>query len=925
MVRRVAIVLVLILAAAGGVRPAFAASAAASAGAAGSKGKPRPITVSPAAAAPAGRVLAPLSEGELAPLPPLDERVPRPEAVLGYPVGARFTHWNQILSYLQTVAGASDRVKLWEYGKTYEGRPLELVAISSPQNLARLDQLRAERLRLADPGTLSRDERETLAKSLPVAVWLAYGIHGDEASSAEAAMAVAYVLAAGQGDIPELLKSTIVLIDPLSNPDGRERYIRGYEERQGSVPDPRAAAAEHFQPWPGGRQNHYLVDLNRDWAWASQQESRARIAAYQSWEPQVYVDFHEMGSESSYFFPPPSEPVNNRIERRILTWIETFGRANAQAFDRQGWVYFKSEDYDLFYPGYGDSYPSLRGAVGMTYEMAGGGRGGLALTLPDGAELTLADRVAHHFTTSLVTVRTAAANAHRLLADFAANRAGAAGESARSFLWTADRPEARALADLLALHGIRVRQLGGNATVRAKRLAHGGGAGEDRRFPAGTYVVSTAQPLGNLVGALMDLDSPMSSGFLDRQRQRLEQNLKPEFYDITAWSLPLAYGVEAWVAAGDVAGARPLAPAAGGLAGSAALGALVRPQGLASYRLEAELQRRGIRHRVALASFTVGPADYPAGTLFIPRRGNSADFDKELAAVLAGEIGLPGGASDPGLPIVAQGIDSSFEVTGLSLGSGEMAPVRAARVGLLSGEGVDATSFGFLWHLLDREVGLRHDRLDLARLAQLDLSEFDVLVVPEGEYDNHVSEKTRLALDAWVKNGGLLVAIGGAVLWLQDHQMTAIKKWEPPKTADDPESSGSEDAATAEQLGLAGRPIFTPGAALATRMQRHHPLTIGLASSPAVLYEGSLVLRATGDPQKDVLVATDEHPVIAGFAFPEAEQRLSGSLLVGTESRGKGALVLFAEDPDFRLFWHATAPIFLNALLYGPSVGLGAR
>jgi hypothetical protein len=903
MVRRVAIVLVLLMAA-----PALA----------GGRAKPRPAAPAPApppAAASPARVLAPLSEGELAPLPPLDERVPRPEAVLGYPVGARFTHWSQILTYLQAVAAASDRVKLLEYGRTYEGRPLELVAISSRENLARLDAIRAERLRLADPGALSRDERESLAGRLPAAVWLAYGIHGDEASSSEAAMAVAYVLAAGGGDVPEILKSTIVLIDPLSNPDGRERYVRSYEERQGASPDPRAAAAEHFQPWPGGRQNHYLVDMNRDWAWASQQETRSRLAAYQSWEPQVYVDFHEMGSEASYFFPPPSEPVNNRIERRILSWIETFGRANAQAFDRQGWVYFKSEDYDLFYPGYGDSYPSLRGAVGMTYEMAGGGRGGLDLTLPDGTELTLADRVAHHFTTSLATVRTAAANAHRLLADFAANRAGAAGESARSFLWTADRPEARALADLLALHGIRVRQLGGGATVRAKRLARGA-AGEERRFPAGTYAVSTAQPLGNLVEALMDLDSPMNGGFLERQRQRLEQNLKPEFYDITAWSLPLAYNVEAWVAAGDVASARPLPPAAGGLAGSAGLGVLVRPQGLASYRLEAELQRRGIRHRVALAGFHVGPAEYPAGTLFIPRHGNPSDLASELAAMLA-----QGAAG----PMTAQGIDSSFEVGGLSLGSAEMPSVRPVRVGLLSGEGVDPTSFGFLWHLLDRDVGLRHDRLDLARLPQVDLAEFDVLVLPDGDYDDHLPEKTRQALDAWVKDGGLLVAIGDAVAWLQAHQMTSIKKWEPPKASDDPESSASEDSATAEQLGISGRPIFTPGAALATRMQRRHPLTIGLPAPPAVLYEGTLVLRATGDPQKDVLVAADEHPVVAGFAFPEAEQRLSGSLLVGQESRGKGTLVLFAEDPDFRLFWRATAPLFLNALLYGPSVGLGGR
>jgi len=912
MVRRVAFAVVFLV----GSQLA-ASSPAAAEPADGIKSPPRHSPPPPPAAAPApSRLLAPLSEGELAPLPPLDERVPRPEAFLGYPLGARFTHWAQILGYLEAVAHASDRVKLWEYGKTYEGRPLELVAISSPENLARLDQLRAERLRLADPGNLPREERESLARQLPVAVWLAYGIHGDEASSSEAAMAVAYVLAAGGGDVPELLKSTIVLIDPLSNPDGRERYVRGYEERQGAAPDPRAAAAEHFQPWPGGRQNHYLVDLNRDWAWASQQESRARIAAYRSWEPQVYVDFHEMGSESSYFFPPPSEPVNNRIERRILSWIDTFGRANAEAFDRLGWVYFKSENYDLFYPGYGDSYPSLRGAVGMTYEMAGGGRGGLALSLPDGSALTLADRVAHHLTTSLATVRTAAANAHRLLADFAANRAGAAPEAARSFLWTADRPEARALADLLALHGIRVRQLGGNATLKVKRLSRGAAA-EDRRFPAGTYLVSTAQPLGNLVDALMDLDVPMSPAFLERQRERLEQNLKPEFYDITAWSLPLAYNLEAWVAPGEVSGARALAPDPGGLAGgsggAAGLGVLVRPQGLATYRLEAELQKRGIRHRVALASLTVGAAEYPTGTLFIPRHGNPADLDKELAGLLA-EGQLAG-----------QSVDSSFEVNGTSLGSADMPSVRPVRVGLLSGDGVDAGSFGSLWHLLDRQIGLRYDRLDLARLSHVDLSDFDAIVLPDGEYDDHVPEKARQALDVWIKDGGMLVAIGEAVVWLQDHQMTAIKKWEPPKATDDPESSGSEDSATAEQLGLAGRAIFTPGAALATRMQRHHPLTAGLAAPPAVLYEGSRVLRATGDPQKDVLVAADEHPVIAGFAFPEAEQRLSGSLLVGEESRGKGTVVLFAEDPDFRLFWRATAPILLNALLYGPSVRSGGR
>jgi zinc carboxypeptidase len=886
---------------------------------------PPASAAAPAAAAPAPALLAPLSAGSPPELPALDPAVPSPAAFLGYPLGTRFTHWDRITAYLDALAAASPRVKVWDYGSTYEGRPLKLLAVTSPQNLARLDQLRRERLRLADPGDLSREEREQLAERLPIVVWLAYGVHGNESSSAEAAMAVAYLLAAGQGEFARQLERTIVLIDPLSNPDGRERYVSSYEQRRGQDPNPRAAAAEHSEPWPGGRQNHYLLDLNRDWAWASQKETRARLAAYRDWEPQVYVDFHEMGSDSSYFFPPPAEPVNPLIDRRIVSWLDTFGRANAAAFDRQGWVYFKGESYDLFYPGYGDTYPSLRGAVGMTYEMAGGGRGGLALTLADGSTLTLADRVVRHLTTSLTTVRTAAANPTRLLADFAASRDPARNGAAKSYLWPAAPPEARTLADLLALHGIRVRQLAEPETLKVRRLARAGGTEEERRFEAGSYMVTTAQPLGTLAAALMETETAMPASFLERQRQRLEQNLGPEFYDITAWSLPLAFNFDAWVTPGVPEPTRDLAPAAAGVSGDSRLGVLVKPQGLATFRLTAALQRRGVRHRVAQTRFAVNGTPYPSGTVFIPRHGNP-DFEAVLADLIA-PLGL-----------TAQGVASSYEFAGLSPGSQDMTPVKPVRAGLVGGEGVDPTSFGFLWYLLDGEIGVPHDRLDLARLGQMDLGDFDVLVLPEGDYEDRIPARAREALDAWVKSGGVLVAVGEAVEWLEEHKMTAIKRWEPPKVSDDPESGEEEGSvagagageAAAESSGpqlegVAERPIFTPGAALATHMQADSPLTLGLESPPAVLVEGTRVLRATGDPQKDVLVAVDEHPVVAGFAFPEAEERLAGALLVGRETRGRGTVVVFAQDPAFRLFWRGTTPILLNVLLYGPSVGLGGR
>jgi Zinc carboxypeptidase len=868
--------------------------------------------------APAAPLLAPLSRGESVELPQLDPAIPRPDSVLGHPLGARFTNWDRIVAYLEALDAASPRVTMWEYGRTYEGRPLKLLALSSPENLQRLEEIRQDVQRLADPAGLSQGDRDRILRRTPALVWLAYGVHGNESSSAEAAMGTAYLLAAAQGETAGLLRDVVVLLDPLCNPDGRERYVNGFKQRVGDTPNPRRTSAEHFEPWPGGRQNHYMLDLNRDWAWASQQETRHRIAAYRHWEPQVYVDFHEMGSESSYFFPPAAEPIHPRIDRRVLSWLDTFGRANAAAFDRQGWIYFKGESFDLFYPGYGDSYPSLRGAVGMTYEMAGGGRAGQALALPDGSTLTLADRVARHLTTSLATVATAARNGRRLLEDFAANRARAASGPARTYLWPADQQEARALADLLTLHGVRVRQLAEPVEVPARSVDSGAEEAQTspRRFPAGTWAVSTSQPLGNLVEALMELDSPMSESFVDRQRRRLEANLDAEFYDITAWSLPLAFNLRTWVASGEVGRGVNPAAAGGGVQGTGELGYLVPPQGIASYRLAAELQRRKIRHRVSLAPLTAAGQSYPAGTLFIPRGGNPGDLREDLDKLLQERS------------LTAHGISSSWEVGGISLGSNEVVPVRPVRVGLVGGDGVDPTSFGFLWHLLDRQVGIDHDRLDLATLRQLDLSEIDVIVLPSGDYEDRLGTRGREALDAWIKAGGSLVAIGEAVRWLQEHEMTSIKRWQPPKQEggeDDPDEEDPEGGETEVEKSLAGRPIYTPGAVLATRMAAQHPLTLGLTEPPAVLVEGTLVLKPTGDPRQDVLVAVDENPVVAGFAWPEAEERLAGSLLVGTEARGRGAVVLFAQDPAFRLFWRATTPVLLNALLYGPSAGVGSR
>ncbi|HEX8152137.1 MAG TPA: M14 family zinc carboxypeptidase, partial [Thermoanaerobaculia bacterium] len=324
-----------------------------------------------------------------------------------------FTPWNLILGYYDELARRSNLVSIERIGATYENRPLVLLTITSPKNRAALDQIRANVTSLAK-GSADANRAADIAKNGPAIVWLGFGVHGNESSSAEAAMRVASTLLRDEA-ATKLLDDLVVVIDPLQNPDGRERYIQWFTRTRGAQANTNADAFEHNEPWPGGRFNHYLIDMNRDWTWLSQRETQARVAAYQRWYPQVFVDFHEMGYTSSYFFPPDAAPINVHYPNDIEKWLETFGRANANEFSQRNWQFFVGERFDLFYPGYGDSWPSMNGAVGMTYEVAGHGRGGVAVEREDGSVLTLGDRIDRHFTTAMATVRTAAANREALL------------------------------------------------------------------------------------------------------------------------------------------------------------------------------------------------------------------------------------------------------------------------------------------------------------------------------------------------------------------------------------------------------------------------------------------------------------------------------------------------------------------------------
>jgi hypothetical protein len=841
-------------------------------------------------------LLEPLSDGARLDLPSFNVTTPRPSDFLGYPLGKRFTHHDRIVAYMEALYDSSDRVTLRQYGNTYEGRPLLLMAISSSENIARLDEIRENHLKLADPSGVDDAEIERIVSEDPVVTWLGYGVHGNESSSAEAALLTAYTLAAANTRWAERLNDVVVLIDPLVNPDGRERYVHFFETQSGRAANPSPLASEHWEPWPGGRQNHYLIDLNRDWAWGTQLETRSRLNAYNRWEPQVFVDFHEMWSDSTYFFPPAADPISPHIPKTTEGWLETFGRANATAFDQQGWTYYVGERFDLFYPAYGDSYPGLRGAIGMTYEMAGHGRAGSSIRRSDGSLLTLADRLARHFTTSMATVQASIDNREQLLRDFVASRSAAIEASPRSYLWEPSH-SGRAAATLLGTHGIRVERLPEDRqlTVHSSK----GGAAIERELPAGSFVVSTRQPLGELARVLLELNVPMDSEFIERQRQFVDRNQRPQFYDITAWALPLALHFEAWTTDGDIRGDEVHLHHEGTVQGEGELGYLIPPQGLGSFRAAARLQNDGLRYRLTISDLQLNGTDYGAGTLFVPRRGNPETLDASMSEL----------AYDTRIDRAGTGLADD----GVSLGSDAVVPIRKARIGLLSGEGIGVTSFGAIWFLLDRQVQVEHHRLDAATLRRLDLTELDVLVLPNGRgYSRVFDEAATAKLEQWVRNGGVLVAVGGAVSWLAGTDLVDVETWKAPE-------SETEDNQVVE-LSPSNRDLYTPGAALATQLQSAHPLTSGYSSAPHALFQGSTVLLPSGDPRQDVLLADAETPVVAGFAWPEAAERLRGSLLMGARAKGRGAVILFAQEPAYRLFWSGTAPLFLNSVMYAPSL-----
>ncbi|MBI1765101.1 MAG: hypothetical protein HYR56_27125 [Acidobacteria bacterium] len=847
---------------------------------------------------------------EFAPGTRYDTHIPTLKQTTGYDLGESVTTPEQITAYLKALADAApDRTRLLKYADTFEGRPLHALIIATPERMRRLDEIKAGLQRLANPGALSNSEAERLVKELPAVVVLMHGVHGNEISSGEAALAEAYHLLAARGDanVDTILRECLVLIDPMQNPDGRARFVFQNLFGRAAQPDPEPAAAEHDEPWPGGRSNHYLFDLNRDWFAQTQPETKGRARLLLDWPAQVAVDLHEQGGDATYYFPPAATPYNPHLSKAQLDWYDVFGRANAARFDERGFAYFNREVYDAFYPGYGVSWPSAQGALGMTFEMASAR--GLAYRRRDDTVLSYLDGAVRHFTSAMTTALTAARNREKLLRDFYEFRRNAGKGTTQAYLLPPgqDAGQTLRLVRTLQANGVNVQRA-------AEPIQH-----ESRTLPVGTFIVPLPQPAGALVRNLLDSQVPMSAEFLKVQEERRKNRLPDQIYDITAWNLPLLYDVECLATDRAVtAKTTPVETTAAPATLPDAIVGYALPWNATAAAVTLEALQTGLRARFLNATFTLAGRKFSKGTAFFRASDNGPDlatFKAKLAAIVAKH----------GAEVVK--LDSAFVEEGTSLGSNQVVALRAPRVLLAWDQPASSLSAGWTRYVLERRYQQPVTAVRASSLARVDWRRYDVLVLPSGNYAAALSGDTLRRLKDWLNAGGTLITLGEASRWAA-RESTALldtrTEWRdgspetdaPPARTDAARKPADFDQAIQPAREL---PELVPGALLRVTLNDNHWLSAGTDNEVQVQVESTRVFTPIKlDKGVNVgIYAPKDRLLASGLIWPESLAQLPQKAFLIHQPYGQGHLIAFAEDPNYRAYAEATMFLFMNAVVLG--------
>lgn len=812
-----------------------------------------------------------------------------PNQFLRHRVGEMYTPHHRVVDYFEHVAANSAHVKLVNYGYTEEDRPLLLAVISSPENLAKIDAIRENNLRRA--GLLAGKPDPALDRAI---VWMSYTVHGNEAPGTESSMLVLHDLAnPSNQEMQEWLRNTVVLIDPCSNPDGFDRYTHWFRGVANRWPSVATRTIEHIEPWPRGRVNHYMFDLNRDWAWQTQVESRHRIAQYRQWLPHVHADFHEQGYESPYYFAPAAQPYHAYLTDWQSDFQQVIGKNHARYFDQNGWLYFTREVFDLLYPSYGDTYPMFTGAIGMTYEQAGNSSGGRGIQLSNGDTLTLADRVIHHYTTGISTVEISSKNAGELVKNFESfydrSQKNPVGPY-KTYVIKGTNPEGRlkALASLLDLNGIRY----GRSSSRSNLRAYDYHTGQEVSVwvEPGDMIVSAFQPNSVLAQVLMDPKTELVDSMT---------------YDITAWSLPYAYGLQAYASTATVKAEEPYTFAAfrNQVTENNEPYAYIAPwQSMQDAKFLSEVLRSGLVARRSNAAFTVTGKRFAAGSVVISRADNRkrSDFNELMRSLINKH------------QTAVQAVSSGMSSEGADLGSESFRLIPIPKIAVLGDEPTYSYEFGAVWFYFERQLEYPVDVYPARQLSQLPLDDYNVLVMPEGYYSLSNDERTKLS--TWVRKGGRLIAVGDALHAFAGESgfgLAAVEESEEKEAAATAATQSREPYAGQERRAISS---INAGAIFKVDLDETHPLASGLGSSYFSLKTNTLAFKPLEEGWSVGMV--NSNPKIVGFVGYKAIETLKNTLVFGVEEKGRGSIVYLVDNPLFRGFWENGKLLFSNAVFF---------
>lgn len=818
-------------------------------------------------------------------------QIQTPEQFLGYKPGGRFTPHHRMVDYFEHVAANNPNVKLIQYGETNEKRPLIIAILSSSENMGNLEQIRTDNLKRA--GLI-----EGLPSTSVPINWMSFNVHGNESVGMEAAISSFYTLANPENSTSQnWLKNQIVIIDPAINPDGRDRYANWYNQKMNTTLQPDLQSIEHYEPWPGGRANHYLFDLNRDWAWQVQVESQARMKVYQQWMPQLHLDFHEQGINNPFYMAPAAEPLHEQLSSFQHEFQDIFGRNTAKYFDEAGRFYFTKERFDLLYPSYGDSYPMFNGAIGMTIEQGGGGQAGIGGFDAVGDTVTLSYRIEGHYTAAMSAAEVTSKNAERLLSEFAKfykdNSTNPKGKY-KSFIIKGESNPAQVakLLELLDKNGIRYGKAGSKSGL--KGFAYGTGKSESFATTERDIIISAHQPKSVLTQVFFEPSPALHDSIT---------------YDITSWAMPYAYGLEAFAVEAklEAASAYEKPTFTANQVGKTPVAYIAAWQGTRDVAFLSALLNAGIRVKFNEFPFEVEGKSFPAGSLLITKGGNEyvPNFDQKMVDI-ANKFGVRLATTMTG-----------YVDKGKDFGSPNIRVLQAPKVALIGGEGTNSLNYGAIWHFFEKELNYPLSNLETDNMSRYDLSKYDVIIMPSTR-GSALNESGQKNLMEWIRAGGKLIAIDGALSLFANKEGFALNTYD----SDDDKKAAEKEAdslAKAERLAPyqeGERVAISGGAAGAiyqVDMDVTHPLGYGTGGKYYTLKNNASRFAYLDNGVNAGVISSNE-AYRTGYIGYKIKSKMAESMVIGVENAGRGEIVYFVDDPIFRGFWESGKLILSNAI-----------